>query len=92
MGRKVILTITESKCRSGFHRKGDEFIIDEDRTICPPICMELWNYAYPYIWALLNGGESDSAVGTKKKSNDVICPDEGRVHLHIEVMEDDENK
>ena len=91
MKRKVRITITESRCRSGFHKKGDEFIIDEDRTICPPICMELWNYAYPYIWALLNGAESDSADGTKKKSNDVICPDEGRVHLHIEVMEDDEN-
>ena len=39
----------------------------------------------------MNGAESDSADGTKKKSNDVICPDEGRVHLHIEVMEDDEN-
>ena len=23
----------------------------------------------------------------KKKSNDVICPDQGRVHLHIEVIE-----
>ena len=47
--------------------------------------------SYPYILALLNGEESDSADGTKKKSNDVICPDEGRIHLHIEVMEDDEN-
>ena len=36
---KVKLTITESRCRSGFHKKGQEFIIDE--TICPPICMEL---------------------------------------------------
>ena len=59
MGRKVKLTITESRCRSGFHRKDDEFIIDEDRTICPPICVELWHYAYPYIWALLNGAEDD---------------------------------
>ena len=50
MGRKIKLTITESRCRSGFHKKGDEFIIDEDRTICPPICVELWNYAYPYIY------------------------------------------
>ena len=88
MKRKVKLTITESRCRSGFHRKGDEFIIDEDKTMCPLICMELWNYAYPYIWALLNGAESDSADGTKKKSNNITCPDEGRVHLHIEVIEE----
>ena len=50
--------------------------------------MELWNYAYPYIWALLNGAESDSTDGTKKKSNNITCPDEGRVHLHIEVIEE----
>ena len=88
MGRKVKLTITESVCRSGFHRKGQEFIIDEDKTICPPICMELWHYAYPYVWALLNGATSDNAEGGKSKSNNVICPDEGRVKLHIEVIED----
>lgn len=88
MGRKVKITVTESRCRSGFHRKGQEFIIDEDETICPPICMEVWHYAYPYVWNLLNGGETDDGFNGKKKSNDVICPDEGRVHLHIEVMED----
>ena len=27
---KVKLTITESRCRSGYHRKGQEFIIDEN--------------------------------------------------------------
>ena len=41
MGRKVKLTIIESRRRSGFHRKGEEYIIDD--TICPPICMELWH-------------------------------------------------
>ena len=87
MGRKVKLTITHSNCRSGFHKVGDEFIIDEDNTICPPICMELWNYAYPYIWNLLNGGCFDSAEGIKKTSNRVICPDQGRVHMFIELME-----
>ena len=88
MGRKVKLTIIESRCRSGFHRKGEEYIIDD--TICPPICMELWHYAYPYIWALLNGGNLDDGV-TKSKSANIICPDEGRVHLHIEVIEENEN-
>ena len=83
---KVKLTITESKCRGGFHRKGQEFIISED-TPCPPICMELWNYAYPYVWALINGASLDSGL-EKSKSFDVICPDEGRVHLHGEVIND----
>jgi uncharacterized repeat protein (TIGR04076 family) len=82
---KIKLTITESKCRSGFHKKGQEFIVDE--TICPPICMELWHYAYPYVWALLNGGELDNE-DTKSKTFDIICPDEGRVHLHGEVIEE----
>ena len=86
MGRKVKLTITESRCRAGFHKKGQEFIIDEDKTVCPPMCMELWSYAYPYIWALLNGATMDNG-DTKSKSNNVICPDESRVHLHIEVIE-----
>ena len=82
---KVKLTITESKCRSGFHKNGQEFIIDE--TLCPPICMELWHYAYPYVWTLLNGGKLDDG-DIKSKSFDIICPDEGRVHLHGEVIEE----
>lgn len=85
MGRKVKLTIKESRCRSGFHRQGEEYIIDD--TICPPICMELWHYAYPYVWALLNGGNLDDG-DSKSKAADIICPDEGRVHLHIEVIEE----
>ncbi len=86
MGRKVKLTITESICRSGFHKQGDEYIIDEDKTICPPICMELWHHAYPYIWTLINDGNLDDE-NLKSKSMDIICPDEGKVHLHIEVVE-----
>ena len=82
---KVKLTIIESRCRSGFHKKGQEFIIDE--TICPPICMELWHCAYPYVWTLLNGGILDDG-DIKSKSFDIICPDEGRVHMHGEVIEE----
>ena len=82
---KVKLTITESRCRAGYHRKGQEFIIDE--TMCPPICMELWSYAYPYVWALINGATLDDGDG-KSKFFDIICPDEGRVRLHGEVIED----
>jgi len=88
MGRKVKITVTESRCRSGFHRKGDEFIIDEDRTICPPMCVELWHYAYPYVWNLLNGGVDDTPEGRKATYTDVVCPDQQRVKLHIEVIED----
>lgn len=80
---KVKLTITESECRSGYHQKGQEFIIDE--TICPPICMELWGYAYPYIWTLINGGELD-VEDRKSKSFDIVCPDAGRVKIHGEVI------
>ena len=87
MGRKVKLTITHSNCRSGFHKVGDEFIIDEDNTICPPICVELWHRAYPYVWALLNGATDDNAEGGRSASTNIICPDQGRVHMFIELME-----
>ena len=49
--------------------------------------MELWRYAYPYVWTLLNGGILDDG-DIKSKSFDIICPDEGRVHLHGEVIEE----
>lgn len=45
-------------------------------------------YAYPYIWALLNGAEDDRQDGSRGKETNVICPDEGKVHLHIEVIEE----
>ena len=82
---KVKLIITESNCRSRFHQKGQEYIIDE--TICPPICMELWGYAFPYVWTLINGGELDVGV-EKTKSFDIVCPDGGRVKMHGEVIEE----
>ena len=88
MKRKVKITITESRCRSGFHRKGEEYIIDD--TICPPICMELWHYAYPYVWALLNGAEDDTPDGERAAYTNVICPDEGRVHMLIEAIDCEE--
>ena len=52
------------------------------------MCMELWSYAYPYVWVLVNGGVLDDGPN-KSKSFDIICPDEGRVHLHGEVIEED---
>lgn len=87
---KVKLTIVESRCRSGFHEKGQEFIIDE--TVCPPICMELWHYAYPYVWALLNGATDDNADGGRSTSTNIICPDQGRVHMFIERIDDNETE
>ena len=53
---KVKLTITESKCRSGYFKKGQEFIVED---LCPPLCHELWNNMYPLVYALQNGAELD---------------------------------
>ena len=80
---KVKLTVTESRCRDNCCKAGDIFIVDG---ICPPLCHELWHAMYPYVWALLNGGELDH--GEKRaKEFDVRCPDGGRVCVHGEVIE-----
>ena len=80
---KVKLTITESACRCDYHRKGDEFVVED---ICPPLCHELWNAVYPYLFALQNGASLDcgEALG---KAFDVKCPDGGRVCVHGELFE-----
>lgn len=72
---KVKITVIESKCRCGYLKPGDTFIVDD---ICPPICHELWNAIYPLVYTLKNGGTLD--YGNKKaQCFDSICPDEGRV-------------
>ena len=81
---KIKLTILSSHCHSGYHKAGDEFIVSD---ICPPLCAELWHRAYPYIFALQNGGALDSG-STKAFSFTVSCPDEGRVCLRGEVTDD----
>ena len=81
---KVKITITESNCRCGYLKQGDTFIVED---LCPPICHELWNYIYPYVYALLNGGSLDSK-DSKSKSFDACCPDESRVKVHGEVIEE----
>ena len=81
---KIKLTITESRCRSGYFKSGDTFIVDD---LCPPICHELWNIAYPYIFALKNGAMLDKG-DAKAREFDCVCPDEYRVKLHGEVMEE----
>ncbi len=81
--KKLKLTVTESRCRCAYHKKGDEFIVGD---LCPPICHELWNTIYPSCYALLNGAELD--YGDKKaKAFDAKCPDEGRVCIHGEIIE-----
>ena len=81
---KVKLTITESRCRCGYFTKGQESILED---LCPPICHELWNGIYPSVYTLLNGGTLDCGEG-KAKTFDAKCPDEGRVIIHGEVIEE----
>ncbi len=78
---KVKLTVIESKCRGGYHRKGDTYIVDD---LCPPMCHELWHSLYPSLYVLANGGELD--YGSQKAAKfEVKCPDGGRVHVIGEV-------
>ncbi len=80
---KVKLTITESNCRCGYFRKGQEFIVED---LCPPLCHELWNSIYPAVYALKNGAELDYGE-CRAKCFDAKCPDGGRVCIHGEVAE-----
>ena len=80
---KVRLTITDSRCRSGYFQKGQEFIVED---LCPPLCHELWNCIYPYVFALQNGAELDCGEFRKKKF-DAKCPDEGRVCIRGELID-----
>ena len=81
---KVKLTVTESKCRCGYHKRGDAFIVED---LCPPLCHELWNTIYPLVYALQNGAELDYG-DRKAKMFDAKCPDECRVKIHGEILED----
>lgn len=81
---KVKLTITESACRCGYHKKGDVFIVGD---ICPPLCHELWNIIYPSVYALLNGASLDYG-NNREKCFDAKCPDGERVCIHGEVIDD----
>ncbi len=81
---KVKLTVTKSACRCGYLKTADVFVVED---ICPPLCAELWNAAYPYVFALRNGGTLDCGEA-QSKSFDIACPDSGRVRLHGEITED----
>ena len=80
---KVKLTITRSNCRSGYFRAGDKFIVED---LCPPLCHELWNVIYPYVFALQNGADLDCG-SDRNFQFDAKCPDGGRVCIHGEVMQ-----
>ena len=80
---KIKLTVTESRCRCGYCKKGDTFTVED---LCPPICHELWHAAYPYVFSLKNGAILDRGEG-KAQRFCVKCPDEGRVVLCGEVVE-----
>ncbi len=82
--RKVKLTIIESRCRSGYFKQGQEFIVED---LCPPLCHELWNSIYPLVYALQNGADLDYG-NVRAKMFDAKCPDEGRVSIHGEIVED----
>lgn len=84
---KVKLTVIESKCRCGYHKKGDAFIVED---LCPPLCHELWNNIYPFVYALRNGAELDCG-DIKARMFDAKCPDEGRVEIRGEALEDTES-
>ena len=80
---KVRLTVLESRCRSGYHKEGESFVIED---ICPPVCCELWHAVYPYVFALQNGAALDRG---EERAREFIarCPDEGRVVVRGEMIE-----
>lgn len=82
--RKVKITVTESKCRGGYCKAGDTFIVED---LCPPMCHELWSGIYPMVYALLNGASLDCG-NTRAACFDAKCPDEGRVTVHAEVIDE----
>ena len=81
---RVRLTITESRCRGGYHKAGETFVVED---LCPPLCHELWSAIYPSVYVLLHGGDLDHGE-TRARAFEARCPDGGRVRLRGEVMED----
>ena len=81
---KVRLIITESNCRCGYFKEGQEFIVED---LCPPLCHELWNVIYPSVFALRNGGDLDRGEG-RAKAFIAGCPDGGRVRIRGEAVEE----
>lgn len=82
---KVKLTVTESRCRGGYCKAGDVFLVED---LCPPVCHELWSNIYPMVYALLNGAELDCGEGCAREFW-AKCPDGGRVCVHGEAVSDE---
>ena len=82
---KVKLTVTKSECRGGYHKAGDTYVVED---LCPPLCHELWNTVYPYVFALQNGASLDCG-DTKAKSFSALCPDGGKVEIRGELLPED---
>lgn len=82
---KVKLTIMENRCRGGYCKAGDVYIVED---LCPPLCHELWNSIYPLVYALQNGSDLDYG-NIRAKKFDAKCMDEGRVCVYGEVIEDE---
>ena len=83
---KVRLTVTQSACRGGYHKTGDSFVVED---LCPPLCHELWNAAYPYVFALLNGADLDCGR-QRAPFFEVKCPDGGRVCLRGDLLREED--
>lgn len=81
--KKVKITVTESRCRSGYCSRGEVFLVED---LCPPLCHELWNTIYPMVYALRNGAELDYG-SCRAACFDAKCPDEGRVRVHGEAID-----
>ena len=81
---RVKITVTESRCRAGYHTAGEKFVVED---LCPPVCHELWSVLYPQVYALLNGGDLDHGNG-RAAFFEAACPDEGRVRVRAERLEE----
>lgn len=82
---RVKLTILESRCRAGFHRAGDEHLVD---WLCPPVCHELWQTIYPNVYVLLNNGDLHFEEGRAGQFL-ARCPD-GKVLIRGEISDEEE--
>jgi len=81
---KIKITVMESRCRSNYHKKGDQFIVED---LCPPLCHELWNVIYPYVFALQNGADLDHG-SNRVRIFEGKCPDGGRVCVRGEILKE----
>ncbi len=81
---KVTRVITCSKCRSGYFKKGQEYIVED---LCLPLCHELWSNIYPFIFVLQNEVKLDCG-NVRAQMFGAICSDESRAGVCGEVIEE----